>query len=666
MNAHCGKWDSAVHAAVNGGHMNVVEFLVSRGANVNSQSPLFVHIPERDTHLLGYLLNQGMNLDMQDEQHGTALHKAITIENSTHFELLLERGADINALSEKLGTPLQAACVTIERYTPGKLWSDDGILHNIEKLLDSGADPNIRGGKYATALQAACSTSYYMIESATKVVRLLIEHGADVNVQGGRWGSALHAAAASKYFGEKVEMMKLLLDNGAKIDQRGNDGETPLHVACREGTLEAVRFLVDRGADVNAESGRFGTPILAAAAREDSMPFLTLLMDKGATMNYEGGEYGSALQAHCWSSFDNIETLRFLLNHCANVNAKGGKYGTALIAICAHTFDGSLGKECVRLLLDHGADVNVQSDEYGTALIAACGRRKEDTTTVQWLLECGADVNAQGGQHGTALSAACSGGHSQVVELLLNNGAHLHLQDCAAWYSAIRGITTYEDDAAVLELLLNHGMDISHEHAEYGTALHVMMMMTAEPLHQGWRAGINVLLKHHINPDIMNEQLGSALHIACATKHEDVNIEFKMLYPGFWHMNELSSKAEFLLEQWPNVNVNAQGGSFGTALQAAAYSGQTLTIRMLLDRKANVDAHAGKYHSALNGAIIGGRWNIVKILLAAGATPDCHLQEHPDEGWLQTVLEEDGRGAVERYRKFWEVELEKKRGGAGA
>ncbi|KAL6690781.1 ankyrin repeat-containing domain protein [Trichoderma pleuroticola] len=663
MNAHCGKWDSAVHAAVNGGHMNVVEFLVSRGANVNSQSPLFVHIPRRDTHLLKYLLNQGMNLAMQDKQHGTALHKAITIRNSTHFKLLLERGADINALSKKLGTPLQAACVTIEPYnTLGR--SDDKTPHYVKRLLDCGADPNIRGGKYATALQAACSTSYRKIKWATEAVRLLIEHGADVNVQGGRWGSALHAAALSDDYGGKIELMKLLLDNGAKIDQRGNDGETPLHVACRHGTLEAVRLLVDRGADVNAEGGPFGTPIHAAAARRDSMPFLTLLMDKGANINHRGGEYGSALQAHCWNLFTNIETLRFLLNHGADVNAKGGTYGTALIAACVHAYGSSLDKECVRLLLDHGADVNAQSDKYGTALIAACGRRKEDTTTVQWLLECGADVNAQGGKHGTALSAACSRTHSQVVELLLNNGANLHFQDCAAWYSAIRDIITYKDDAGVLELLLNHGMDINHEHAEYGTALHVMM--AADPLHEGWPVGINVLLKHHMNPDIMNEQLGSALHIACATKFEDVNAEFKLSRPDFWNINKSSSKAELLLEQWPNINVNAQGGSFGTALQAAAYSGQTLAVRMLLDRKANVDADAGKYHSALNGAIIGGRWNIVKILLAAGATPDCHLQEHPDEGWLQTVLEEDGRGAVERYRKFWEVELEKKRGGAGA
>ncbi|KKP05411.1 hypothetical protein THAR02_02516 [Trichoderma harzianum] len=270
MNARCGKWDSAVYSAVSGGHMNVLEFFVGNGADVNSQSALFTCIPEEGTQLLKYLLDRGMYKDTQDEQHGTALHKAITDTNYWHFTLLLGRGADINPLSEKLGTPLHVACVGLDGYHR----YEDRKLRYIEELLDHGADPNICGGKYATALQAACSIiSTSKMELAIKAVRLLLEHGADVNVQGGHWGSALHAAAASRSSMEKVELMKLLLDHGAKVDQRGNDGEIPLHVACHQGTIEAVRFLVDRGAHVNAEGGRFGTPIVAAAARGDALPF---------------------------------------------------------------------------------------------------------------------------------------------------------------------------------------------------------------------------------------------------------------------------------------------------------------------------------------------------------------------------------------------------------
>lgn len=679
-NSHCGEWASAVHAAVSGGHMNVPEFFVSNGADVNCQPPLFLCIPYQDKQLLKYLLDHGMNIDMQDEQHGTALREAIIEDDYASYKLLLERGADVNALNEKVGTPLQAACTRWGRFVGEKDSNDDSIddlyeksrrLHYIEKLLSCGADPNIRGGLFATPLQAACDTSgHSTMVLATKVVELLIKHGADVNAQGGYWGSALHAAAASAFSEEKIGIMKLLLDHGAKINQKGYNGETPLHIACREGTLEAVRFLVDRGANVNAEGGPFGTSILAAVASRDKS-IIAFLMDKGANINYQGGEYGSALQAHFCYYSGGVELFRFLLKYCADVNVKGGKYGTALIAACSSSCSESA--ECVRLLLDHGADVNAQSGEYGTALIAACDRTGRDTTVVRWLLECGADVNVQGGKHGTALSAACSRNYYEAVKLLLKHGANLHFQDCAAWYSAIRGVAisntfygSYDrGDSAMLGLFLNRGVNINHEHAEYGTALHAMI--TAEKAgRSSWRKGVDFLLKHHINPNTISERLGSALHIACVIKHEDVHVHFYSFCRACENINYLSSNAAYLLKQCPNIDVNARGGMFGTTLQAAAYSGQILSVNLLLDRNASVNVRDGKYHSALNGAVISGHWNIVKILLAAGAVPDCHLQEQPDDDWLWTVLEEDGRGAVERYRKFWEVELEKKRGREGS
>lgn len=68
--------------------------------------------------------------------------------------------------------------------------------------------------------------------------------------------------------------------------------------------------------------------------------------------------------------------------------------------------------------------------------------------------------------------------------------------------------------------------------------------------------------------------------------------------------------------------------------------------------------------AALNGAIIGGHWDIVEVLLEAGAAPDCDLQEQPNGEWLQTLLKEDSRGGVERYKRFWDVRREKKIKGA--
>ncbi|UKZ73163.1 hypothetical protein TrVFT333_000804 [Trichoderma virens FT-333] len=363
-------------------------------------------------------------------------------------------------------------------------------------------------------------------------------------------------------------------------------------------------------------------------------------MDNGAKVNQQSGECGTALQTACLH--EESASILLLLENGADVNARGGKDGTALMVACKRRNAG-----LVRLLLDRGADINAQTEKHGTALMVACkveyyGRQSMEV--VQLLLDRGADVNAQGGKYGTALAAACRSYNSELVQLLLAHGADAHLQDCAAWHSAAYyAASSYpKDNADVLHLLLvQGGIDVNHMHEEYSTALHTMMsvdhayILGDESFMQRWRDGVDVLFKHSIDANIMSERLGSALHVACAIKHDNMHEYIKHRRQGFADANFKSAKTECLLEQCPGINVNAQGGAFGSALQAAAYSGQTLSVRLLLDRNADVNARSGKYRSALNGAVISGYWDIVEILLEAGAMPDCHLQEQPDEEWLQ-------------------------------
>lgn len=244
-----------------------------------------------------------------------------------------------------------------------------------------------------------------------------------------------------------------------------------------------------------------------------------------------------------------------------------------------------------------------------------------------------------------------------MVSLLLERGADPRCQNCLAWHMAAQSAD--EDGVLILKLLLNH-IDINHVHAEYGTALNAAIevweltdigLRNGEDRHQLCCEKVRWLLERGADADIMGGRFGFALQTACAAEYKP------------WPASELKYdvdyaciKTKLLLEQRPNINVNARGGIFGTALQAASYSGQTASIRLLLDKKADCNLRGGKYGSPLNAAIISGYWDIVEILLKAGAKPDCRLQEEPDEEWLQRVREEDGRGAFERYMKFWEVQ----------
>jgi ankyrin repeat protein len=65
--------------------------------------------------------------------------------------------------------------------------------------------------------------------------------------------------------------------------------------------------------------------------------------------------------------------------------------------------------------------------------------------------------------------------------------------------------------------------------------------------------------------------------------------------------------------------VNAQGGYYGNALQAASVGGHEQVVKMLLDRGGNVNAQGGYYGNALQAASVGGHEQVVKMLLDRGA-----------------------------------------------
>ena len=73
-----------------------------------------------------------------------------------------------------------------------------------------------------------------------------------------------------------------------------------------------------------------------------------------------------------------------------------------------------------------------------------------------------------------------------------------------------------------------------------------------------------------------------------------------------------------LLDQ--GANVNAEGGEYGTAPQAASFKGHTEIVEMLLASGAIFDEQRGHYGNALQAASSKGNDKIAEVLLASGAT----------------------------------------------
>ncbi|KAI3226148.1 hypothetical protein DTO012A9_9154 [Penicillium roqueforti] len=76
------------------------------------------------------------------------------------------------------------------------------------------------------------------------------------------------------------------------------------------------------------------------------------------------------------------------------------------------------------------------------------------------------------------------------------------------------------------------------------------------------------------------------------------------------------------------AHVNAQGGTYGYALQAASHGGHENVVRMLLDRGAEVNAQGKLYDNALQAASAGGHEKVVEMLLDRGADVNAKFDEH--------------------------------------
>jgi ankyrin repeat protein len=79
------------------------------------------------------------------------------------------------------------------------------------------------------------------------------------------------------------------------------------------------------------------------------------------------------------------------------------------------------------------------------------------------------------------------------------------------------------------------------------------------------------------------------------------------------------SKIHILTTLAAGADVNAQGGQYGNALQAASLEGYERVALMLIAAGANVNAQGGEYGNALQAASVWDREKVVQTLLAAGA-----------------------------------------------
>ncbi|NWI95972.1 ASB18 protein, partial [Pitta sordida] len=200
------------------------------------------------------------------------LHEACLGGHTDCVDLLLEYKADPNLRSD-------------EGLAPLHLCTSPDSLGCARLLLRHGASVELRseeGGE--TALHVAAR--HGLCDHA----RLYLRRGACVNARSARQETALSilCGAAPAAAQDCLEFCQLLVAHGADVDARDEAWRSPLHKACGAANAGLVRFLLLRGADVNAIDydglSPLGLVLQSAALKGQLRPHLTvqLLLNHGS------------------------------------------------------------------------------------------------------------------------------------------------------------------------------------------------------------------------------------------------------------------------------------------------------------------------------------------------------------------------------------------------
>lgn len=249
-----------------GENIRFANYLIKKGAMVNKKS----HNGLQAIHLAfdlykhaGYNDFKFEDFDIKSTHDDTSLREDAIDLRFELIDLLIKKGANINAATDSNVRPLHFACYC-------------GFYPFVKYLIDNDVEVNVltNQNKYSPLLillsRAVQHTGFQysdypddsriVSKHIIDITKLLIDNNSDLEVVDYRFSSKMGVLHYSVLL-NSVELMEMFLSNNAEINKKDNNNETPLHYAVRKQRCYMVRYLIMNGADTEIRNKKGKTPL---------------------------------------------------------------------------------------------------------------------------------------------------------------------------------------------------------------------------------------------------------------------------------------------------------------------------------------------------------------------------------------------------------------------
>ncbi|XP_031305018.2 ankyrin repeat and KH domain-containing protein 1 isoform X10 [Camelus dromedarius] len=469
--------------AARAGHLCTVQFLISKGANVNrataNNDHTVVSLACAGGHLavVELLLAHGADPTHRLKDGSTMLIEAAKGGHTNVVSYLLDYPnnvlsvptTDVSQLtppsqdqSQVPRVPMHTLAMVVPPQEPDRTSQENSpALLGVQKAVSS----RIPAGSSSSSQTTECLTPDPCSQSPSNVASQSmppVYPSVDIDAHTeSNHDTALTLACA----GGHEELVSVLIARDAKIEHRDKKGFTPLILAATAGHVGVVEILLDKGGDIEAQSERTKDTPLSLACSGGRQEVVDLLLARGANKEHRNVSDYTPLSLAASGGYVNI--IKILLNAGAEINSRtGSKLGISPLMLAA--MNGHV--PAVKLLLDMGSDINAQIEtNRNTALTLACFQGRAEVVSL--LLDRKANVEHRAKTGLTPLMEAASGGYAEVGRVLLDKGADVNAPPVPSSRDTALTIAADKGHYKFCELLINRGAHIDVRNKKGNTPL---------------------------------------------------------------------------------------------------------------------------------------------------------------------------------------------------